>query len=94
MSIMNIILLLLNKVIKPFFVILEVAEIRIKQNTSEALNRRLMEEKHSLTSQVQMLSMKIQEQKAAEVAKYKEINQRLENENTLLRHRNLDLEDK
>lgn len=72
----------------------EVAEIRIKQNTSEVLNHHLTLEKQSLTSQVKMLSMRIQEQKNAEVDKYKEINQRLEAETSMMRSRNLDLEEK
>ncbi|KAJ8709119.1 hypothetical protein PYW07_008945 [Mythimna separata] len=72
----------------------EVVDIRMKQNTSEVMNRHLTLEKQSLTAQVELLSMKIQEQKNAEVAKYKEINQRLEAETSLMRSRNLDMEEK
>ncbi|KAJ8711687.1 hypothetical protein PYW08_008641 [Mythimna loreyi] len=72
----------------------EITDIRMKQNTSEVMNRHLTLEKQSLTSQVEILTMKIQEQKNAEVAKYKDINQRLEVETSILRNRNLEMEEK
>ena len=69
-------------------------EIRIKQKTSEVLNRHLTLEKQTLASQVEILSKRIQEHTNAEVAKYKESNQRLEHEIAMLRSNNQDLEEK
>ncbi|PZC71367.1 hypothetical protein B5X24_HaOG213572 [Helicoverpa armigera] len=72
----------------------EVTKSRIKQETTEVLNHRLNLEKQSLSSQVELLSVKIQEHTNAEVSKFKDYNQRLESENTVLKTKNAELEDK
>lgn len=51
-------------------------------------------EKQSLTSQVELLKVKIQDHTNAEIAKYKEQNQNLEADVKVLRSRNNELEDR
>ncbi|CAH0677709.1 unnamed protein product [Spodoptera exigua] len=72
----------------------EVAKTRLKQETTDALNHRLNLEKQTLSSQVELLSVKIQEHTNAEVSKFKELNQRLETEVSVMRSRNIELEEK
>ncbi|XP_022815171.1 golgin subfamily A member 5 isoform X1 [Spodoptera litura] len=72
----------------------EVTKTRIKQETTDVLNHRLNLEKQTLSSQVELLSVKIQEHTNAEVSKFKELNQRLETDVTVLRSRNIELEEK
>ncbi|XP_047034380.1 golgin subfamily A member 5 isoform X2 [Helicoverpa zea] len=72
----------------------EVTKSRIKQETTEVLNHRLNLEKQSLSSQVELLSVKIQEHTNAEVSKFKDYNQRLESENIVLKNKNAELEEK
>uniref|UniRef100_A0A2A4JZD1 Uncharacterized protein n=1 Tax=Heliothis virescens TaxID=7102 RepID=A0A2A4JZD1_HELVI len=72
----------------------EVTKTRIKQETTEVMNHRLNLEKQSLSSQVELLSVKIQEHTNAEVSKFKDVSQRLEAENTVLKTKNIELEEK
>lgn len=77
-----------------FFLFTELGKILTTLQNTEILNNRVNEENNLLLTQMKQLKQHIHELTTVEISKYKELNQGLETEVSLLRDRNKDLEEK